>query len=90
MTDLCALGRSLEARAAAYDHVFKMRLHDFFSDSNRAKNEGEMREIEQIGVHHRELDEAFRRHQRLCETCAEALIGHGKPQAVPAPLSPLD
>jgi hypothetical protein len=90
MTDLCAMGRSLQARAAAYDHVFKMRLHEFFSDANRTKNEDEMREIEQIGVHHREIDDAFRRHQRLCETCAEALISQGRPQTAPAPLSALD
>jgi hypothetical protein len=90
MTDLCAMGRNLQARAAAYDHVFKMRLHDFFSNANRKKNEDEMREIERIGVHHREIDEAFRRHQRLCEICTEALIRQGRPQAVPTALSPLD
>lgn len=90
MTDLCTLGRSLQDNAAAYDHVFKTRLHNFFSDANRSTNEDDMREIEQLGVHHRELDEAFRRHQRLCDTCAEALISHGRPVAAPVPLSPLD
>jgi hypothetical protein len=90
MKDFCATGKSLQARAAAYDHVFKMRLHDFFSDAKRTNNDDEMREIERIGVHHRETDEAFRRHQRLCEICTEALISHGRPQALPAPLSPLD
>ena len=90
MSDLCEFGRSLQARASAYDQVFKMRLNQFFSDADRSANENEMREIEQLGVHHRELDEAFRRHQRLCETCADALISHGQPVAAPAPLSPLD
>jgi RNA polymerase-binding transcription factor DksA len=90
MSDLCELGRSLHAKASAYDHVFKSRLNKFFSDADHAKSESEMREIEQLGVHHRELDEAFRRHQRLCETCEEALISRGRRLAVPAPLSPLD
>lgn len=90
MSDLCTLGRSLQAKADAYDHVFKTRLLNFFSDANRSKNEDEMREIELLGIHHRELDEAFNRHQRLCDKCAEALISHGRPAPVPAPLSPLD
>jgi hypothetical protein len=90
MSELCELGRSLQARASAYDHVFKTRLHKFFSDPDHAKNENEMREIEQLGMHHRELDEAFRRHQRLCETCEEALISRGKPLPGPTLLSPLD
>jgi hypothetical protein len=59
MSDLCSIGRGLQDKAAAYDHVFKTRLLAFFSDSIKAKQEAEMREIERLGVYHREADEAF-------------------------------
>lgn len=90
MSDLCAIGRGLQDRAAAYDHVFKTRLLAFFSDSVNAKEEAEMREIERLGVYHREADEAFTRHQQLCDRCAEALTAHLRRVAAPVPLSPLD
>lgn len=89
MSDLCSVGRGLQDKAAAYDHVFKTRLLAFFSDSGKAKQESEMREIERLGVYHREADEAFTRHHRLCDRCSEALTAHPRP-AAPVPLSPLD
>ena len=86
MNDLCPIGRGLQDKAAAYDHVFKTRLLAFFSDTHNARNEDEMLEIERLGVHHRAADEAFNRHQQLCETCAKAMNTQARPGAILAPL----
>ena len=86
MNDLCPIGRGLQDKAAAYDHVFKTRLLAFFSDTHNSRNEDEMLEIERLGVHHRAADEAFNRHQQLCDTCAKAMNTQARPAAILAPL----
>jgi hypothetical protein len=81
MNDLCPIGRGLQDKAAAYDHVFKTRLLAFFSDTHNLSNEDQMLEIERLGVHHREADEAFNRHQQFCDTCAMAMNTQARPAA---------
>jgi hypothetical protein len=85
MNDLCAIGRGLQDKAAAYDHVFKTRLLAFFSDAHNSRNEDEMLEIERLGVHHRAADEAFNRHQQLCDACAKAMNTQARSAALAAP-----
>ena len=86
MNDLCPIGRGLQDKAAAYDHVFKTRLLAYFSDTHNSRNEDEMLEIERLGVHHRAADESFNRHQQLCDTCAKAMNTYPSPAAITAPL----
>ncbi|HET9837788.1 MAG TPA: hypothetical protein VFR84_06095 [Candidatus Angelobacter sp.] len=33
-----------------------------------------MKEIESLGARHRDLDEAFHRHKRFCETCVRTAV----------------
>jgi hypothetical protein len=65
---LCSRGAELFAAATLADEQFKARLAGFFANRNR--DDQEMKEIEGLGARHRELDEAFHRHKRICETCA--------------------
>lgn len=65
---LCSRGAELFQTAAGADEVFKARLIEFFSHTR--KDEQEMKDIEVLGIRHREADEAFHRHRKFCETCA--------------------
>lgn len=67
--ELCPRGRELFSKASHADDLFKTRLLDFFSSLR--KDDQEMKQIEVLGESHREADEAFHRHQRFCEVCAE-------------------
>jgi hypothetical protein len=65
---LCSRGAELFAAATHADEEFKSRLTLFFSLHQR--DDQEMKEIESLGARHRDLDEAFHRHKRFCDTCA--------------------
>jgi hypothetical protein len=67
--ELCTRGRELFSKASLADDLFKARLLAFFSSGK--KDDQEMKQIEALGESHREADEAFHRHQRFCEVCAE-------------------
>jgi hypothetical protein len=67
--ELCARGRELFTRASHADELFKARLLEFFSSAK--KDDQEMNRIETLGETHREADEAFHRHKRFCQVCAE-------------------
>lgn len=67
--ELCARGRELFKRASQADELFKARLLEFFSSAK--KDDQEMKRIEALGETHREADEAFHRHKRFCNACAE-------------------
>ena len=67
--ELCARGRELFTRASHADELFKARLLEFFSSAK--KDDQEMNRIEMLGETHREADEAFHRHKRFCQVCAE-------------------
>jgi len=69
---LCSRGAELFAAATHADAQFKSRLARFFS--SKKKDDQEMKEIENLGAHHRDLDEAFHRHKRICETCARTAV----------------
>lgn len=69
---LCSRGAELFAAATRADAEFKSRLARFFSSPK--KNDQEMKEIEGLGARHRELDEAFHRHKRFCETCSRTAV----------------
>jgi hypothetical protein len=69
---LCSRGAELFAAATHADEQFKSRLGRFFS--NKKKDDQEMKEIESLGARHRDLDEAFHRHKRICETCARTAV----------------
>lgn len=69
---LCSRGAELFAAATHADQEFKSRLTRFFSTQKRDDNE--MKEIESLGARHRDLDEAFHRHKRFCETCARTAV----------------
>ena len=69
---LCSRGAELFAAAAHADEEFKSRLTRFFSTQKR--NDMEMKEIEDLGARHRDLDEAFDRHKRFCDTCARTTV----------------
>jgi hypothetical protein len=51
------------------DDVFKARLLEFFAAAK--KDDQEMKQIEMLGEQHRGADEAFHRHKRFCQICAE-------------------
>ena len=67
--ELCLRGRELYSKASLADDVFKARLLQFFASVK--KDDQEMKQIETLGVCHREADEAFHRHKRFCQICAE-------------------
>ena len=69
---LCSRGAELFAAATLADEQFKSRLVGFFSDHHR--DDHQMKEIEGLGARHRELDEAFHRHKRICDTCARTPV----------------
>jgi len=69
---LCSRGAELFAIATQADEAFKTRLVQFFSKSNR--DDQEMMQIEILGAQHREADEAFQRHKRFCDICAESTL----------------
>ena len=60
------------AVASQADEEFKTKLVQFFSNTYR--NDQEMMRIEALGAQHREADEAFQRHKRFCETCANTTL----------------
>jgi hypothetical protein len=66
--EMCLRGKELYSKATLADDVFKNRLLDFFASVR--KDDREMKEIEVLGDSHREADEAFHRHQRVCNVCA--------------------
>ena len=66
--EMCLRGKELYSKATHADDVFKNRLLDFFASVK--KDDREMKEIEVLGDSHREADEAFHRHQRMCNVCA--------------------
>ncbi|HEY2394296.1 MAG TPA: hypothetical protein VGK22_24210 [Candidatus Angelobacter sp.] len=67
--ELCLRGRELYSKASLADDVFKTRLLQFFASTK--KDDQEMKQIEILGASHREADEAFHRHKRFCQICAE-------------------
>ena len=67
--ELCPRGKELFSKATQADDVFKARLLAFFSAAK--KDDQEMKDIEVLGEQHREVDEAFHRHKRFCQVCAE-------------------
>jgi hypothetical protein len=67
---LCTRARELFTRASKADELFKAQLLEFFS--SRKKDDREMKQVEALGEHHRDADEAFHRHKRFCVACAEA------------------
>jgi hypothetical protein len=67
--ELCLRGRELYSKASLADDVFKARLLQFFASVK--KDDQEMNQIETLGACHREADEAFHRHKRFCQICAE-------------------
>jgi hypothetical protein len=67
--ELCLRGRELYSKASLADDVFKARLLQFFASAK--KDDQEMKQIETLGACHREADEAFHRHKRFCQVCAE-------------------
>jgi hypothetical protein len=69
---LCARGAELFAAATHADAEFKSRLARFFS--NQKRDDQEMKEIEGLGARHRDLDEAFHRHKRFCDTCSRTAV----------------
>ena len=69
---LCPRGTELFAVASQADEEFKTKLVQFFSNTYR--NDQEMMRIEALGAQHREADEAFQRHKRFCETCANTTL----------------
>ncbi len=69
---LCPRGTELFAVASQADEAFKTKLVQFFSNTYR--NDQEMMHIETLGAQHREADEAFQRHKRFCETCANTTL----------------
>jgi hypothetical protein len=69
---LCSRGAELFAAATQADEEFKAKLVRFFSNHHR--NDQEMHLIEALGSRHRELDEAFQRHKRLCDVCSGAPV----------------
>ena len=69
---LCPRGTELFAVASQADEEFKTKLVQFFSNTYR--NDQEMVRIEALGAQHREADEAFQRHKRFCETCANTTL----------------
>ena len=66
---LCTRGKELFTKAAQADELFKTRLLEFFASAK--KDDQEMNRIETLGETHREADEAFHRHKRFCQVCAE-------------------
>lgn len=60
------------ATATQADELFKTRLVQFFSKSSR--DDQEMMQIETLGAQHRDADEAFQRHKRFCDICAESTL----------------
>ncbi|HEY7402370.1 MAG TPA: hypothetical protein VIB39_02525 [Candidatus Angelobacter sp.] len=69
---LCPRGIELFAVASQADEEFKTKLVQFFSNTYR--DDREMVHIEVLGAQHREADEAFQRHKRFCETCANTSL----------------
>ena len=72
MSKLCPRGTELFAVASQADEAFKSKLVQFFS--NIDKDDQQMQHIEVLGAQHREADEAFQRHKRFCETCANTTL----------------
>jgi len=69
---LCARGTELFAATSQADEEFKSKLVRFFSNHHR--DDQEMYLIEVLGARHRELDEAFQRHRRFCDTCSRSPV----------------
>jgi hypothetical protein len=69
---LCSRGTELFATATQADEAFKTKLVQFFSSVHR--DDQEMIQIEVLGAQHREADEAFQRHKRFCDTCANSAL----------------
>jgi hypothetical protein len=69
---LCSRGAELFVAATHADEEFKSRLASFFSSIKRGDQE--MKEVENLGARHRDLDEAFHRHKRFCEMCARTAV----------------
>ncbi len=71
---LCSRGAELFAAANHADEEFKAKLVRFFSAADR--DEQEMYVIEALGARHRDLDDSFQQHRRLCTNCAQAASTH--------------
>jgi len=67
ITDLCSRGVELQDVAARADQVFKTSIVQFFSTSK--KEDREMQQLEVLGDLHRQADDAFHRHLKLCSAC---------------------
>lgn len=71
MKQLCIRGAQIRKRVAEADQIFKSTLLRYFSESER--NESQRLHLETLAAEKGEAEDAFRRHQKLCSMCAEAL-----------------
>lgn len=67
ITDLCPRGVELQEVAASADQIFKTSIVRFFSTSK--KDDRDMQQLEILGDLHRQADDAFQRHLKLCSVC---------------------